>query len=405
MILKLAWRNIWRNPTRSLVVIGAIIIGVWSVIFLMGMIYGMATSYVNNAIQKETSHIQIHHPSFPEDNESRYYLDNAAEVMDKIESLPSVKGTMIRSLSNAMIGSSRGTRGIRVNGIYPDREKDITGMGESIVEGEYLNDEGKNSILISSRLAEKLKVKLRSKVVLTFQQVDGEIISGAYRVTGIFDTHNSMFDDNIAFVPIQSLNRLLGKDNIGHEAMIYLNETTAIDTTMVQLKAMFPGLLVRSYREISPEMELFESQIGMAGQIYMVIFMLALIFGIINTMLMAVLERIRELGMLMAVGMNKVRVFFMIVLETILLGFIGAPIGILLGYLMTSWFSVHGINLVMFSEEGMQQFGMSSFIYPVVKSEDYLSLAIAVFITALLASIYPAYKAIKLKPVEAIRKL
>jgi putative ABC transport system permease protein len=224
-------------------------------------------------------------------------------------------------------------------------------------------------------------------------------------VIGLYDTNNSIYDDNVAFVHISSLNALLGKQNIGHETLIYLNQVEDLDTSIYQLNQLFPDLLIQSYKQISPELELFESQIGMAGQIYMVIFMLALIFGIINTMLMAVLERIRELGMLMSVGMNKIKVFSMIVFETVLLGFVGAPIGILFGYLMTNYFSVHGLNLTFFGEEGMQQFGMSSFIYPVVNSQEYINLAMAVFITALLASLYPAYKAIRLKPVEAIRKI
>jgi len=405
MIFKLAWRNIWRNPTRSFVVIGAIVIGVWSVIFLLGMVYGMATSYVNNAIQKETSHIQIHHPQFPDENESKYFLSDADKVLEKIEKISTVKQTTIRSLSNVMIGSSRGTRGIKINGIIPEREKEITGMGESMVEGDYLDDSGKNHIIVSTRLAEKLKVKLRSKVVLTFQSIDGEIIAGAFRIKGLYDTKNSMYDDNVAFVHIKALNKLLGAENIGHETMVYLDHIDNLDTTMVQLKSAFPDQLVQTYKEISPELSLFEEQIGMAGKLYMVIFMLALIFGIINTMLMAVLERVRELGMLMAVGMNKVKVFFMIVLETILLGFIGAPIGIFFGYIMTSYFNKNGINLFFFGEEGMQSFGMSSFIYPEVAPQEYITLAIAVLVTALLASIYPAYKAIKLKPVEAIRKM
>lgn len=405
MLLKLSWRNIWRNPTRSLVVIGAIVVGVWSVIFLLGMVYGMANSYVDNAIQKETSHIQIHHPGFPDEKESKYYLENADEIIKTIETLPSVKATTIRSLSNVMIGSSRGNRGIKINGIIPEREKEITGMGDAMVEGEYVDDSGKNHILLSTSLAEKLKVKLRSKVILTFQTVEGEIISGAFRVSGLFDTNNDMYDNAVAFVHIDALNRLLGKEGIGHEVLIYLNEVEDLDSTLVQLKKLFPNQLIQSYKEISPEMELFEEQIGMAGRVYMVIFMLALIFGIINTMLMAVLERVRELGMLMAVGMNKLKVFFMIVFETIMLGFVGAPIGILFGWLMTIYFNKNGINLVMFAEEGMQQFGMSSFIYPEVATQEYFVLAFAVFITALLASIYPAYKAIRLKPVEAIRKL
>jgi ABC-type lipoprotein release transport system permease subunit len=405
MILKLSWRNIWRNPTRSLVVIGAIVIGVWSVIFLLGMVYGMAKSYVDNAIQKETSHIQIHHPHFPDEKESKYYLEEPDQILEQIQTLPSVRATTIRSLSNAMIGSSRGNRGIKVNGIIPEREKDVTGMGEAMVEGEYLDESGKNHILLSTSLAEKLKVRLRSKVVLTFQTVEGEIISGAFRVNGLFDTNNEMYDNAVAFVHINALNRLLGKQDIGHEALIYLDNIEHLDTAMTRLKSMFPDLLVQSYKEISPEMELFEEQIGMAGRVYMVIFMLALIFGIINTMLMAVLERVRELGMLMAVGMNKLKVFFMIVFETIMLGFVGAPVGILFGWLMTIYFNKTGINLVMFAEEGMQQFGMSSFIYPEVATQEYFVLAFAVFITALLASLYPAYKAIRLKPVEAIRKL
>jgi len=387
------------------VVIGAIIVGVWSVIFLMGMVYGIANSYVNNSIQKETSHIQIHHPSFPEDKESKFYLEDADQIVEKIESLSTVKASSIRSLSNVMIGSSRATRGIKINGIMPDKEKPVTGIFESITEGEYFKASGKNQILLSTRLAKKLKVKLRSKVVLTFQNIQGQIISGAFRVIGLYDTNNSIYDDNVAFVHISSLNALLGKQNIGHETLIYLNQVEDLDTSIYQLNQLFPDLLIQSYKQISPELELFESQIGMAGQIYMVIFMLALIFGIINTMLMAVLERIRELGMLMSVGMNKIKVFSMIVFETVLLGFVGAPIGILFGYLMTNYFSVHGLNLTFFGEEGMQQFGMSSFIYPVVNSQEYINLAMAVFITALLASLYPAYKAIRLKPVEAIRKI
>ncbi len=404
MLFKLAWRNIWRNPTRSFVVIGAIIIGVWSVIFLLGIVGGMVNNYINNAIQRETSHIQIHHPDFPEDKECKYYLDNSKDILKKVESLPTVEATSIRSVSNSMIASSRGTQGVKVAGIMPQREKDLTGIKETMVEGKYLDEARKNSIIISSRLAEKLKVKVRSKVVLTFQNIDGEIMSGAFRIAGLFDTKNTMYDKNVAFVNIRDLNKLLGKENIGHEVLVYLDDIKNIDTTLAQLQGLFPDKLVQSYQEISPELGLFESQIQIAGKLYMVIFMLALIFGIINTMLMAVLERVRELGMLMAVGMNKIKVFFMIVLETVILGFFGAPLGILLGYVMTGYFSKHGINLSFFGEEGMQHFGMSSFIYPVVKTDDYLALAFAVFITALLASIYPAIKAVRLKPVEAIRR-
>jgi putative ABC transport system permease protein len=405
MILKIAWRNIWRNKVRSLVVIFANIIGVISIIFLLAMVYGITDSYIENAIQKETSHIQIHDKKYPEEKEIKYFIPESESFLKNIDSISSVKNSSIRSVINTMVSSGRVTKGIRVFGVHPDREKGVTGISGSMTEGVYLNDSSKKQIIISESLAEKLKIKLRSKLVITFQNIDNEIISNAFRVTGIFRSGNAMYDENTAFVNISAMNELLGKDDIGHEAIIYLDNVGHLDTTLTQLKAKFPDLLVQSYKEISPELDLFASQISMVSIVYISIFMLALIFGIINTMLMAVLERVRELGMLMSIGMNKSKIFIMIVLETVILGMAGTPVGLFISYLMVEYYGRHGLNLFFYSEKSMEQFGMSSFVYLKLNTSDYFILAVAVFITSLLASIYPAYKAINLKPTEAIKKL
>ena len=405
MIITLSWRNVWRNKVRSLVVIGSIILGVWSVIFLLGMVGGMMRSYVDSAIKNEISHIQIHHPQFPVEKENKFYLDNIHELLDEVSDRPGIRFTTQRSISPAMIASSRSSRGIRVCGIIPESEKSVTSLDQKIVEGEYLEENSRNRILVSVRTAEKLKVKIRSKIVLTFQDLEGNITSGAFRIHGLFKSGNNMYDESVVFVRQFDLNRLFGKDSIAQELAIIIDDLDQLDTINNELKEKYDQLLVRSYKEIAPELELFQSNIEVAAYIYMVIFMLALIFGIINTMLMAVLERYKELGMLMAVGMNKLRVFMMIVLETIYLGLIGAPIGLILGYITTSYFNKAGLNLFFFSKEGMEQFGMSRLVYPEVEGSMYFGLAIAVAITAVLASIYPAIKAIRLKPVEAIRKL
>lgn len=405
MILKIAWRNIWRNPVRSLVVIFANIIGVISIIFLLAMIYGLTDNYIENAIQKETSHIQIHDKKYPDEKEIRYFMPGAELLMNRIDSVSTVKKSSIRSAVNAMMSSGRVTRGVRIFGIYPDRENGLTGISGSMTEGSFLTEESGKQIIISEVLAEKLKVKLRSKLVITFQSIDNEIVSNAFRIAGIFKSGNAVYDENTAFINIKAMNDLLGKDNIGHEAIIYLNSADQLDTTMTQLKTKFPDLLVQSYKEIAPELDLFATQISMVSTIYISIFMLALIFGIINTMLMAVLERVRELGMLMAIGLNKFRVFSMIVIETLILGMVGTPVGLLISYLLVEYYGKHGLNLFFYSQKSMEQFGMSSFVYLKISTVDYFTLAVAVFITSLLASVYPAYKAISLKPSEAIRKL
>ncbi|MCP3931888.1 MAG: ABC transporter permease [Bacteroidetes bacterium] len=405
MLFTLPWRNIWRSPVRSLVVMGAIIIGVWSVIFLISMISGMIDGYVDMAISNEVSHVQVHHPEFINEKESKFYFEEYEERQADIRQIEGVEAVSARSLTNAMIASSRSSRGIRLCGIEPDTEKNVTDIHEDIIEGSYFEGAKRNSIVISQVLADKLKVKLKSKVVVTFQSLDSEITAGAFRIVGIFKTGNKLYDESISFVKQGDLNVILGKANIAHEMAVLLKDVSYLDTTKQQIAGLFPNLKVRTYAEIAPELKLFQSQIQMAQYIYMVIFMLALIFGIINTMLMAVLERMKEIGMLMAVGMNKFRVFSMIVLETIYIGLVSAPIGLLLGYLTTLYFSKNGLDLFFFSEEGMNQFGMTNFVYPRVDSETYLIMAIAVAITAILASLYPAWKAIRLRPVEAIRKL
>ena len=155
---------------------------------------------------------------------------------------------------------------------------------------------------------------------------------------------------------------------------------------------------------ISPELNLFNEQMSSSTGIITAIIMLALIFGIINTMLMAVLERTKELGMLMAIGMNKGKVFLTIVFETLLLSMIGAPIGMLLGWLTIMATNRTGIDLTSY-QKGLEQFNMSGMVYPSLTPDTYVTVAFAVFITALLASIYPARKAVKLRPVEAMRKI
>ncbi len=404
MIYKIAWQNIWRNKTRSLVVIGAIILGVWAVIFLSGISVGMGQSYIDNAIENEISHIQIHHPEFQEDNDPKFLINDINLKIKEIKDDSLVKAATSRTIINGMIASSRTAKGIEIRGINPEGENYVTSLGSKIIEGEYLNEDHKTGIIISQSLAEKLKVDLRKKVTLQFQDTHLDLVAGAFRVVGIFDTNNGAFNDSKVFVLQSQLNNLLGIQNSGHEIAILVNNFENIDEAEEQITAITPGLKVQSFREISPEIELFYNQISMTSMIFTIIVMIGLIFGIINTMLMAVLERIKEIGMLMAIGMNKLKVFFMIVIETIFLGLIGLPFGILAGYGLTNYLSKKGLNLSAYSD-AMKEFNMSDIVYPVVNNDTFITLAFAVLLTSILASIYPAIKAIQLKPVEAIRKI
>jgi len=209
------------------------------------------------------------------------------------------------------------------------------------------------------------------------------------------------------YVKRKDLNAILiGKKELlaAHEIALMLKNTDQIEQLEDHLAAIFPTVQVDTYRELSPDLRLYETQISNISLIYLGIIMLALVFGIINTMLMAVLERVRELGMLMAIGMNKAKVFFMIVFETLLLGLIGGPLGLFLGWMTNWYFSNYGINLSAFSQS-LKEFGLSEQVFFELDRAVYIQVPVAVVITALLASIYPALKAIRLRPVDAIRKI
>lgn len=404
MLTTIAWRNIWRARTRSAVVIGAIILGIWALVFMISFSTGMVQSYVDNAIATSIGHLQVHQDSFREEPKLTYSFTTSEESLAEVGKLQGVAGVASRTLVNAMVGSSRSTRGVQIRGVDPAAEIAVTGLDRQLVEGDYFPEQGRNPILLSQALAKKLKVKIRSKVVLTFQDKNLEITAGAFRVVGLFDTGNKPFDEGNVFVRRSDINRLLGEPDMAHELSFLLNEPQRMATVQQEVQAILPDLLVEDYRQVAPDLQLYEGQIQTSATIFIVIIMLALMFGIINTMLMAVLERYRELGMLMAVGMNKLRVFGMIVLETLFLAILAMIPGLLFGWLTVVWLADKGIDLSAFSG-GLSQFGMSQIVYPQLQSGFYLQLAIAVALTAIIGALYPAWRAIRLRPVEAIRKI
>lgn len=403
MLIAVAWRNIWRSKTRSLVILVAICLGLASGIFYMGFYKGMVDQRINSAITTEASHIQIHHKEYLNNPDKKFVIANADSVVQIIRSVPEVKATSSRIIVNTMIQSPTTGAGVKVTGIVPEDEKQVTNLYSKVVEGSYFGGEARNPIVIGRKLAEKLKVKLKSKVVITLQDMQGNMTGAAFKVEGIFETSNTAFDESVVFVRKSDLSRvLLMNDNSCHEIAVLLNNNEALARVDQVLKEKFPTLDVKTWREIMPEVSLVESSFGLTMVIFMGIILLALLFGIINTMLMAVLERTKELGMLMAIGMNKLRVFMMILLETVMLSLFGGVCGILLGWLLNLYFGIRGIDLGAWAT-AYKSMGFDTLVYTKLPVSVSMEIAVMVIVTGILASIYPALKALKLKPAEAVR--
>ncbi len=402
MIWKIAWKNIWRNRTRSLVVIMAVMLGVWAILFLNGLTVGIVRTFVQDAITKDLSHIQIHVPRYLDERDVLDTLPQLGVILEELNQNPLINKFNDRIIISGMLTTPKGTRGVMIKAVDAAAENELTGISSDLIEGRYLNDENRLPIYIGNDLAKKLKLKLNQKVVLSFQWTDGEINSQAFRITGFYQTSNRRYDELNVFVRRQDL--VGDSTRFAHEIALLCHDEDSIPTVLATVKNKYSLLSVRDYKEISPDVELYETQIGLSNLIVMVIVLLALVFGIINTMLMVVLERVKELGMLMAIGMNKIRIYLMILLETMLLSLLGVPIGMLLGHFTIQYFGGKGINLSAYSQ-AMREFGMSSVMYPQLRWQDYVTLAFGVLITAIVGAVYPAWKATRLNPVEAIHTI
>jgi len=472
MIWSIAWKNVWRNKKRSLVVIVAVTLGIISGVLLVGIMEGWVKQRLNDAIYNEISHIQIHNSEYIKNEEIDLAIRNLDEITRSIDSLQEVSGWVKRTKIIAMANTPWANTGVIIYGVDPEKEKQVTEIYKKIVPygGEYLDNQSPGDILISDKTAEVLKLKqyivtdsiieglskekvpvtvltklrtfkdkrfrspgdfrevlrkefsrkelnrfgllitdkaldyrIRNKVQITISDKEGNPIQGIFRVCGIYKTTNTGFDQAAVFVNAGELAKLYGGDEIlTHEIAILLNNIDDAGIFGEKLSRISGDNSVRTWKELAPDAAMMNDFMIMYYFIFIGIIMLALAFGIINTMLMAILERTKELGMLMAIGMNRRRIFKMIMLETIFLTVVGAAVGMFSGWAITGALGKTGIHFTGWGE-GFEAIGFAARVYPIVTAEFLIFTTIMVIATAIISSIWPARKALKLNPVEALR--
>jgi putative ABC transport system permease protein len=403
-LIKISWRNIWRNPKRSLVMIFAIIIGLWAGIFVSSLMFGLLQARFETSIEQQFSHIQIHNPEFIKDRHLKYGIDKWESLSRELASDPMVKAFSGRTMANGMLATATLTRGVNIIGVDPESEAQTTRLNGNIIEGTYFDEGGRNPILVGRALAEKTKLQERSRLVLTFQNIDGELISASFRVAGIFQTANSMLDEMNVYVLQADLNGYVGQEMVINEIALLAHDTDRLNEIRDTYLASYPGLTIRTWAELSPELSYIQ-ELGQTMLLFiLVIILFALAFGLVNTMLMSVYERIPELGMLMAVGMNRRRVFGMIMFETAFLTFLGAFGGMILGVISNMITGRTGLDLAVVGGDSLKDFGYPTMVYPNLGAEFYVMLTGLVIIMVFITAIFPAVKALRLKPAEAVRK-
>lgn len=401
MLATLAWRNVWRNKLRSGIMIAAMIFGLLGVILMVGFVQAMTDSMVDNAIRYQTAHLQVHNSDFLLNEELNAWLPEADDLAETISRQEGVEAVTVRQVVDGMLASAASTRGVRINGITAADEIRVTALAESIIEGAMLPERGRNPILVSRRNADKLNLRVGSKVVLTFTSIDGDVAGAAFRVAGLFKTPASGFDDSNVFVRRSDLSRFTGLAQ-AHEIAIRI----ASDRQLAPLQSAITRLVdqrgaVRNWGEVQPVLAAMTGSMDITNAIVSGVFIAALGFGIINIMMMSVFERTREFGVLMAIGMTRGRVLRLIIFEAVLLGGVGGLFGLLASRLMLAITDRTGLPFGAVAE-GLGVYGVDSVLYPSVPWPFYLQVAAMVLFVSLLAALYPARQILKKRPHEAL---
>ena len=402
MLAGIAWRNIWRNKKRSAVILISITLGLCGGILATGIMIGMAESMVNTSIDRNLGHVQIHSTAFKENRSINSVIPGALNLEDSLRSIAGVTGVSARTIIEGMASSPETNSGVQIIGIDPPAESSVTTIAKCVVQGEFLNPKYPMMAIIGRDLAKKLGLKIGSKLVLSFAGRDGSIIYGSFRIVGLFDTGSSIFDKSSVMARRDDLAALLGSSPLIHEIAVRLQSAQLVPEALSRIKTLVPHLAVESWKDLAPELRLTSETTDISMLFFLGIILLGLLFGITNTMLMSVLDRVREFGVLMAIGMKRRRVFWLVMLETVFLSISGGIVGVTLGAVLVWITQTTGINLSVVAE-GLSSYGIASVLYPHVPLVLYVELAGLVIVTALAAAIYPGIKATKLNPAASIR--
>ncbi len=404
MLAKIAWRNIWRNKRRSWVLISAISIGVFCFVGSMTFADGFSIQLVNTSIELDGGHIQL---------SSSGYADNPT-IRSRIRHLGSVEDALDQSLitlyspqvvTSGMVNSAEQASGVRLVGVDPLRERGVSSIPDRIVQGEYLSPEVVDGeVVIGISLADRLNVTVGEKIVVMVSDLENEVSAGAYRVRGLFTTNSAEYDRMMVFVHIGEARRLLGYSTEEASTIsVHLDPGTDLKISAAALRGRLSEMPVDvlTWEDRLPMLVLMRQTYDVFSVALVLILFSAISFSIINSFLMVIFERIREIGIMSANGLRPMQIFSMLYLEAAFIVILGLLVGGIVAAGLVAWWAETGLDLSAFAE-GMRSFNLGTVIYPYVDWRHIWTGVITIFIVVFLSVLYPAFKASRFRAVEAI---
>ena len=404
VLSRLAWRYLWRNHRRTFIMLGAIAVGVWAMIFMTALTRGMVDQMIKDGISVLPGHVQVHDPQFLDDpSVSNRIMIGDKELAGMFDSA-GFKAWASRVKVPAVVTSERESRGVTMLGIDPAAEREFSFVDYDDVDGRFLASAEDNDVVIGRKLADTLETGVGKRIVLMTQDPDNEIADRGFRVVGLFKASMPAFEDAYVFVGKRAAQKMLRIGDTTTEIVFLGEDYRDVEPTYDRvIERVDASLKVSRWYEIDTYLGTMLKVMDGFVLIWVIVIFLALSFGLVNTLVMAVFERIREIGLMLALGMKPASILGQIIIESMMLLCVGLAIGDLL-----AWATIQplqgGIDISAVAE-GMEMMGASSVLYPKLYLSDMIRANVVVLILGFLASLSPAWRASRYEPVEAITKV
>lgn len=399
----IAWRNLWRNRRRSLILLGAVTVSIAGLAFSIGVMNAYKIELEGNTIDYVVGHLQVHAHGYFENPAPKRTFEWDEAYAHALAGMDELTGFSKRVRTFGMANNPRYSTGVEILGVDGAREHSVSLIPSSMVEGAFIQAGDQNQIVIGQALADKFQTKLGRKVVLMFSDVNGEVAANAFRVKGIFRGPHSEFERGYVYIALEDAQRLLAIDNRVSDVVCRIKRGLSTEAVANSLRQQFPGptFEVMTWQEMEPVLVQMMALFSQSNFILYFIIFVAMAFVIANSFLMAVMERIKEFGLLKAMGVRPKRLVGEVLLESLYLAAIGNIAGLVIGGLTTYYFDVRGLDLSVFGQ-GADYFGISSVVHPHLGLVDYLTCGVSGLVVCLLVTLYPALKGARIPIIKAL---
>jgi ABC-type lipoprotein release transport system permease subunit len=411
MILwKMAWRNLWRHRGRTLIMTSAVGLIYALVLVAMGVNDYMHQRMLTEAARAAGGDVLVHADGFWDTRATDLVIPRGDDVTATVAAVPGVEAAIPRVLTMGLVSTAVDSRPVLLQGIRPDLEVRLQDHGRHIVQGTFLDDGRRDGIVLGSRLAQRLEVGIGDRVVLTATRPDGEMTRALFHLSGIREVGTRELDEVMGFTTLQAAQAALGMDGAIYQVGVIVAEDARVDSVAARIAAALDapraGFEVLEWADAVPEMVGMLQMDAAMDAIFMGILLLVVLFSITNTFLMAVMERVREFGLLNALGLDSRRIGRLMLNETVLLTAIAIAGGLVLG--LTGHLAVNhwGIPLSAYGIDEFEMGGIDAadmIIYSTIQPLKWIIVTLAVAGATIASALYPAWRAARLAPAEAMR--